>query len=233
MHPLQEQRVIRARGMGRRSNSNFCTKVRVGWRGSGSLGGKGANSEPSASTEWEMWLLPPWERVSVQRGLECDSLLLLWLGGLFLLLFLAFGSGMIGLAEWPSLLIKFTWWRKHFVLSQTMDEDRIWKHMGKTEQTYLSWGQKRISRRTQKELMWMRVALTRLPGPEGSVCDTHKCQVKGFGSHPGMGEGANSVILGFLPGNSRQKFASLQCSILTHGFWSGWTCFPSLPPHSV
>lgn len=66
--------------------------------------------------------------------------------------------------------------------------------------------------------MWMRVALTRLPGPEGSVCDTHKCQVKGFGSHPGMGEGANSVILGFLPGNSRQKFASLQCSILTHGF---------------
>lgn len=80
-----------------------------------------------------------------------------------------------------------------------MDKDRVWKHTGKTEQTYFSCGQKRIPRRSEKKLEWMREGLPRGPGT-----NTHKCQAKGFGSCSGMEKEEIGVILGFLPGNSHQ-----------------------------
>ena len=64
--------------------------------------------------------------------------------------------------------------KETFLVSQTVDEDRIGKHIGKMEQTYFSWGQKRIPRRIQKKLVWMREGWTILSGVEGSGCDMHK-----------------------------------------------------------
>lgn len=100
--------------IGRRSSFNLCDQV------------KPPLSEASTSTWENRGYLPLKKESSIERFRMAFTFTSV-AGSAFSLIF-----SLPPRPDWAcwvtGLLIKFTRWRKHFVLSQTVGKDRVWKH---------------------------------------------------------------------------------------------------------